>query len=103
MQADGKVLFTPRLILRPFEEKDADAIRVMSFNIRCGDVGEETWEDRIGIVSQTMLESNADSIGVQEATPGWMEALNKNLSHKYAFVGVGRDDGKNKGEYSAVF
>ena len=27
----------------------------------------------------------------------------KNLSHKYAFVGVGRDDGKNEGEYSAVF
>ena len=37
-------------------------MRIMSFNIRCGNVGNETWEDRIGIVSQTMLESEADSI-----------------------------------------
>ena len=78
-------------------------MRIMSFNIRCGDVGEETWEDRLGIVAQTMLESNADSIGVQEATPEWMAALNENISEKYAYVGVGRDDGDNKGEYSAVF
>ena len=78
-------------------------MKIMSFNIRCGDVGNETWEDRIGIVCQTILESDADSIGIQEATPCWMDALNKNLSHKYAFVGVGRDDGKNEGEYSAVF
>ena len=78
-------------------------MKIMSFNIRCGDVGEETWEDRIGIVAQTMLESDADSIGVQEATPEWMDALKKNLSDKYDYVGVGRDDGKNKGEYSPVF
>ena len=78
-------------------------MRIMSFNIRCGDVGEETWEDRISIVAQTMLESDADSIGVQEATPGWMAALNETTGSKYAYVGVGRDDGDNKGEYSAVF
>ena len=78
-------------------------MRIMSFNIRCGDVGKETWEDRIGIVSQTMLESEADSIGVQEATPEWMAALKETIGEKYAYVGVGRDDGDNEGEYSAVF
>ncbi len=78
-------------------------MKIMSFNIRCGDVGEETWEDRIGIVCKTMLDSDADTIGVQEATPGWMEALNKNIGSKYAYIGVGREDGKNEGEYSAIF
>ena len=78
-------------------------MRIMSFNIRCGNVGNETWEDRIGIVSQTMLESEADSIGVQEATPEWMAALIENTGDKYAFVGVGRDDGDNEGEYSSIF
>lgn len=98
------IAFThPESIIQGFEAKEENVMRIMSFNIRCGDVGEETWEDRIGIVSQTMLESDADSIGVQEATPGWMAALNKNIGEKYAYVGVGRDDGANKGEYSAVF
>ncbi len=78
-------------------------MRIMSFNIRCANVGDESWEDRIGIVSQTMLESDADSIGVQEATPEWMNALKENIGDKYAYVGVGREDGDNEGEYSAVF
>lgn len=88
---------------RGYESKEDNTMRIMSFNIRCTNVGSDTWEDRIGIVSQTMLESEADSIGVQEATPQWMAALKKNIGNKYAHVGVGRDDGKNEGEYSAVF
>lgn len=78
-------------------------MRIMSFNIRCLNVGTDTWKDRIGIVSQTMLDSEADSIGVQEATPEWMETLKETVAEKYAYVGVGRDDGDNEGEYSAVF
>ncbi len=78
-------------------------MKIMSFNIRCANVGDDSWEDRIGIVCQTILESNADSVGIQEATPGWMAALKENIGHKYAYVGVGRDDGANEGEYSPVF
>ncbi len=78
-------------------------MKIMSFNIRCGDVGNETWEDRIGIVCKTIIESGADSVGIQEATPEWMNALKQNIGHLYDYVGVGRDDGDNKGEYSPVF
>lgn len=78
-------------------------MRIMSFNIRCTNVGKATWESRIGIVSQSILVTHPDSLGVQEATPGWMSALKKTLGNEYAYVGVGRDDGKNEGEYSAVF
>ena len=90
-------------IIQGFEPKGEYSMRIMSFNIRCLNVGTDTWKDRIGIVSQTMLESEADSIGVQEATPEWMETLKETVAEKYAYVGVGRDDGDNEGEYSAVF
>ena len=90
-------------VIQGFEAKEESVMRVMSFNIRCTNVGSDSWEDRIGIVSQTMLESEADSIGVQEATPEWMATLKETVGEKYAYVGVGRDDGDNEGEYSAVF
>ncbi len=93
----------PIVIQQGFEEKAVGSLRAMSFNIRCLNVGTDSWQDRIGIVSQTMLNSEADSIGVQEATPEWMETLNTTVAEKYAYVGVGRDDGDNKGEYSAIF
>ena len=90
-------------VVQGFEAKEENTMRIMSFNIRCTNVGSDSWEDRIGIVSQTMLESEADSIGVQEATPEWMNTLKETIGDKYAYVGVGRDDGDDEGEYSAVF
>jgi endonuclease/exonuclease/phosphatase family metal-dependent hydrolase len=49
-----------------------------------------------------MVKSEADSIGVQEATPEWMATLKETLTD-YDYVGVGRDDGDNQGEYAAIF
>ncbi len=90
-------------VVQDFEQKSSQTdLRIMSFNIRCLGVGNETWEDRIDIVSETFLKSEADSIGIQEGTPEWMATLKETVSEKYAFVGQGRD-GLNKGEYSAIF
>lgn len=89
-------------VIEDFEPKRENTIRIMSFNIRCTNVGRDSWEDRIGIVTDTMVNSEADSIGVQEATPEWMATLKETLT-EYDYVGVARDDGKNLGEYSAVF
>lgn len=90
-------------VIQDFEVKSSDeAIRIMSFNIRCTNVGRDSWEERIGIVTETIEKSKADSIGVQEATPEWMETLEKELKD-YDYVGVGRDDGDKLGEFSAVF
>ncbi|HOO25843.1 MAG TPA: endonuclease/exonuclease/phosphatase family protein [Clostridiales bacterium] len=77
-------------------------MRVMSFNLLCGGEGENTVRKRRGIATEKILELKPDLLGVQEATPEWMRWLKAKLSD-YAFVGVGRDDGKKKGEYSAVF
>ena len=43
-----------------------------------------------------------DYFGVQEAVPQQMVDIKTGLKD-YDYVGVGRDDGKNQGEYSAIF
>ncbi|HNU60249.1 MAG TPA: endonuclease/exonuclease/phosphatase family protein, partial [Aquaticitalea sp.] len=43
-----------------------------------------------------------DVLGVQEAMPNQMKDMDS-LLVDYGFVGVGRDDGKDLGEYSAIF
>lgn len=90
-------------ISQGIDAKPEDALRIMTFNVRYSNVGKETREDRVDIVSKTILDSEADSVGVQEATPEWMDDFKETLSEKYAYVGVGRDDGDNEGEYSAIF
>lgn len=77
-------------------------MKIMSFNILCYGNEEHYWEDRAPYVVSVIKKENPDSFGVQEATPDWMKYLNENLD-EYDFVGVGRDDGADEGEYSAVF
>ena len=74
----------------------------MSFNIRYGDLGNLTAEDRYDNIEAVIEKGRPDSIGLQEATPEWMDYLKANLDD-YAYVGVGRDDGVNTGEYAAIF
>ncbi len=83
-------------------EKAEGTVRIMSFNIRCTSVNIHSREDRVGAVTQAIDAVAPDSLGVQEATPEWMADLSETLSD-YAWVGVGRDDGMDKGEYSAIF
>lgn len=95
-------IFAPT-VKADFEEKDENAIRVMSFNIRFGDLGTLTAEDRYPMVEETIRKGHPDSVGLQEATTEWMAYLTEALSDKYAHVGVGRDDGVSAGEHSAIF
>lgn len=86
-----------------FNEKSADSIRVMSFNIRYGNLGIIQRSNRNDEVIATIRKGMPDSFGVQEATPTWMRYLSKQLQDEYDYVGVGRTNGKNMGEYSAIF
>ncbi len=100
--ADFRDSLFPPSVLTDFGEKSEDAIRVMSFNIRYGDLGNLTAEDRYDDIETVIEKGYPDSIGLQEATPEWMGYLSENLED-YAYVGVGRDDGVNTGEYAAIF
>lgn len=78
---------------------DGDAVRIMSFNIRCGEYGK-----RQDIVPALIADYAPDSVGIQECTYEWYVQLTKTLT-EYAFVGVGRDSGgigEDCGEISAV-
>lgn len=86
-----------------FGEKADDAIRVMSFNIRYGSLGIINASDRHPLIEETIRNGHPDSVGLQEATPSWMKYLTNALGDEYSYVGVGRDDGDNSGEYSAIF
>jgi endonuclease/exonuclease/phosphatase family metal-dependent hydrolase len=82
----------------------AQSIRIITYNIRLDYVGDgiNQWPNRKTKVFDLIRTYDPDIFGVQEAVPGQMEDLSKNLP-LYRAIGVGRDDGKNQGEFSAIF
>lgn len=75
-------------------------LKVMSFNIRYGaaDDGTNSWPQRKDLVLDTIKVFDPDLLGLQEVLGFQAEFLKTNLKG-YAFHGVGREDGKEKGEY----
>lgn len=83
---------------------NTDAHRMMTFNLRYGsaDDGADSWQFRKDLLMQVIRDFNPHILGVQEALDFQIEAVKSNFPH-YLAVGVGRDDGKNAGEFSAIF
>jgi len=81
----------------------AEPLTVMSFNIRYGTAndGENHWSRRRGLLFDVIREQNADLIGLQEALAFQIDEIIA-AAPGYAVVGVGRDDGRAKGEFSAI-
>ncbi len=78
-------------------------IKVMTFNIRL-DVtsdGVNQWSNRKEKLPALIQKYDPDLIGLQEAMHHQLMDILKALP-QYAYIGVGRDDGKEKGEYSAI-
>lgn len=76
---------------------------VMSFNIRYGTAndGDNRWELRRQLLFDTIRTADPDVLGVQEALGGQIGEILDALP-QYAALGVGRDDGKTRGEYAAI-
>ena len=79
-------------------------LKVMTYNIRLSvdSDKENSWNNRKQETMALMSYYHPDYFGVQEAIPQQMIDIKTNLKD-YDFVGVERDDGKNQGEYSAIF
>ncbi len=92
------------LFLAGIESVSAKKFRIMSFNIRLLTTadGENIWTNRSDAVCKFIAKTAPDVFGVQEATKVQMDDLTKGLPD-YTFIGVGRDDGKDAGEFSPVF
>jgi len=78
-------------------------VSAMSFNIRYGTAGDgpNHWDKRKELVFDVLRKHSPDVVGLQEALGFQINEICKALP-QYAMIGVGRDDGKTKGEYSAI-
>lgn len=87
-----------------FADDKGESIKVMSYNIRYGSAndGENHWEKRKEFLVETIRKFNPDLLGTQETLAFQRDYLAKNLSG-YDYLGVGRDNGAEKGEMMALF
>lgn len=79
-------------------------LKIMSYNIRWNSPndGFNHWNNRKSNVAQLILKESPDFVGMQEVVHGQLEYIDSVLSD-YAYIGVGREDGQTKGEYSPIF
>lgn len=99
-----RLLILLMLVLPLFAE--AQEIKVISFNVRYNSVwendGENRWEKRRDAVIRMLLDERPVVIGLQEALLNQLEDLDSRLEG-YLRVGVGRDDGREDGEFMAIY
>lgn len=84
----------------------AQELTVATYNIRNANKADslkgDGWGQRAPVVAQLMQFHDFDVVGTQEGKYGQMLDLKK-LMPNYDYVGIGRDDGKQAGEFSAIF
>lgn len=82
----------------------AQQMNIMSFNIRYNNKndGINAWPNRIEMVNGLLNFHEPDIFGLQEALHGQIVDIEKGLAG-YEWFGVGRDDGKKRGEYAPIF
>jgi len=95
------------IVAYPLRAADDDAsgdVRVMSFNIRFGTAkdGENHWQRRKERVVETIKAFAPDLFGTQETLGFQRDYLAESLPG-YEVLGVGRDDGGEKGEMMALY
>ena len=92
------------LILFPLQSfVSAFEIDALSFNIRFDNPkdGENAWPNRKEMVGQWVKSESPDVIGLQEALRHQIDDIKK-VATSYSEYGVGRDDGKSRGEHCTI-
>ena len=105
-----KILFIAltALILQPFnsqaKKNEVPELKVMSYNIRMGIAkdGTNSWEFRCPATIEMLGDQKPDVFGIQEAFEFQIKFIEE-FCRDYKSVGVGRDDGKKKGEFMSIF
>ena len=79
-------------------------VNVMSYNIRYDNPedGMNNWQYRKDRAATAIRFYDVDILGTQEVLHNQLEDLKQRLP-EYGVIGVGREDGKVKGEYSALY
>lgn len=78
-------------------------LTILSYNIRYDNPndGENQWVFRRERIVSYIKEINPDIIGMQEVLDQQLVFLDTTLK-EFSYIGVGREDGKKKGEYSPI-
>lgn len=94
----GMVLFAIPTLL------SSQNINLISYNIRYDNKGDtiNNWNDRKATMAALIQHYDADIVGTQEGLHHQITYLDSALPG-FSYLGVGRDDGKEKGEYTAIF
>jgi len=81
----------------------AQSLKVMTYNIRYDNKedGVNQWVNRKEKVANLIRQNNPDLVGLQEALIHQLRDLVL-LLPDYTYYGAGREDGKEKGEFSAI-
>lgn len=80
-------------------------VRVLSFNLRyqnANDTDKKNWVARRGPAIDLIRREAPDFVGLQEALRPQLDDLHERIGGEFLEVGVGREDGKSRGEYSAL-
>jgi endonuclease/exonuclease/phosphatase family metal-dependent hydrolase len=98
--------FTALFVNRSLEAAaaEAESLRIMTFNIRYDNPrdGLDIWNNRKDKVASMVRLYRADIVGMQEAQRNQIDDLAERLP-KYKWFGVGRQDGKDAGEFTPIF
>ena len=91
-------------------KKPKEYLNIMTLNICSWSFDGKDLETRADGIAKTIHENNVDSLGIQEATPYWMNELVNRLGDEYAYFGVGGNSGKDykdssdaEDEFTAIF
>ena len=86
------------------EQSKPASVNIMSFNIRYDNPEDslDNWKYRKDRAANAIRFYDADIVGTQEVLHNQLEDLKQRLP-EYGVIGVGREDGKEKGEYSALW
>ena len=78
-------------------------LKIMTYNIKYDNINDtvNNWNDRKESMLKLIQHYNPTIIGTQEALHHQVMYIDSALL-KYSYVGVGRDDGRQKGEYSPI-
>ena len=94
------------LLVLPAVFSEAQKIIVATYNIRNDNRGDSVagngWAQRCPVVANLIRFHDFDIFGTQEAKYNQLEDMQALLTG-YARIGIGRDDGKQAGEFSAIF
>ncbi|MFC2096888.1 endonuclease/exonuclease/phosphatase family protein [Bacteroidota bacterium] len=101
---EWKIILILLLFFGNLNQSNCQVVKLMTYNIRYDNAGdkENRWDLRKDYLTDQIKFHEPGILGIQEGLHHQVNYVDSCLTD-YKFIGVGRNDGKTKGEYSAIF